>query len=427
MRCCREILGAALCLLPGSALFLAMMPAFGQVSPEEIRGSRAKADEQRYLPQLQSLHQAIAAARFPFPFRLARYPNAKPGRRQTLDPNGIEFIDFQHRVVLKVSGVYQAAFDPTQLSENERASRALQDVVAPILRLVTQQIPPNVDSDGVGFEVVYHTRDANRAYDYEGEEVLTVVVSRNDAFAYASATGDTERQQVLNRSDIFVDGREFGLALGKRDPLDLQVIERSVPRQAKKESSSLQAVTAPAAIVSEAAGYPDDTVAHAKTVSKAAPTSADVMRLQAQFKAQLNLFAKEDGAKLHLVESAVPSFEIYGDQIVLHLTMQNTLPFEKGTTSIYRRAAQSFDLFLAPELKELSLALPAGAEYDAVEFSVLNHLGVEETASEVIDYICPVHSMRSFVDRKSTSQDLINQSVVLVNGMRISLNLQLVE
>ncbi len=427
MRCCREFLGAALCLLTGSALLFAMMPAFGQVNPEEIRGSRAKADEQKYLPQLQSLHQAIAAARFPFPYRLARYPNAKLGRRQTLDSNGIEFVDFQHRVVLKVSGVYQAAFDPTQLSENERASRTLQDAVTPILRLVTQQIPPNVDSDGIGFEVVYHTRDANRAYDYEGEEVLTVVFSRDDAFAYASATGDTERQQVLNRSDVFVDGREFGLALGKRDSLDLQVIERSVPRQAEKESSSLQAITAPAAIVSEASGYPADAVTHAKAASKAAPTSADVMRLQAQFKTQLNAFAKEDGAKLHLVERSVPSFEIYGDQIVLHLTMQNTLSFEKGTTSIYRRAAQSFDLFLAPELMDLSLALPAGAEYDAVEFSVLNHLGVEETASETIDYICPVHSMRSFADRKSTSQDLINQSVVLVNGMRISLNLQLVE
>jgi hypothetical protein len=35
--------------------------------------------------------------------------------------------------------------------------------------------------------------------------------------------------------------------------------------------------------------------------------------------------------------------------------------------------------------------------------------------------------MRSFVDDEITSQDLINQSIVLVNGVRIALNLQLVE
>ncbi len=104
--------------------------------------------------------------------------------------------------------------------------------------------------------------------------------------------------------------------------------------------------------------------------------------------------------------------------------MQNTLSFERQT-SIYKRAAQSFDLFLAPELKGISKTVPEDASVNALRFSVLNQLGTGK--DETIEYICPMDSMRSFVEDKITTQDLINKSTVLVNGVRIGLDLQLVE
>lgn len=394
--------------------------AFGQVSPGEILNPGLKADEAHYLPQLQSLQQSIAATKFPFPFRLARYVNAKPGQRAASDSNGIEFVYFEGRKVLKISGIYKAAFNATKLSRNERASRTLQDVVVPILQLVRQQIPANVDCDGIGFEIVYNTRDANKVYDYEGEEILAVVFDRKDAFAYLNASGNSERQDILNRSDIFVDGKDFGLAPGQRSPLNVQALERSVPRQARESSTST--------LVSvSAAATPAVSAAPSKPASKSPSTSTVAMRLQAQFQAQLNAMVQEDGAKFHLVESAPPSFEMYGDQTVLHFTIRNTLSFEGSTTSIYKRAAQSLDLFLAPELKGMLKTLPANTEYGALDFSVLNRLGAGKIHSETVDYICPLSSIRSFVENKITSQDLIDQSIVLVNGVRITLNLQLVE
>ena len=71
--------------------------------------------------------------------------------------------------------------------------------------------------------------------------------------------------------------------------------------------------------------------------------------------------------------------------------------------------------------------LPGNAEIDALDFSVLNRLGAEKSSSEAVEFICPLKSVRSFVDDEITGQDLINQGVVLVNGVRIALNLQLVE
>ncbi len=400
--------------------------AFGQVAPDGILNPRLKADETRYLPQLQSLQQSIAATKFPYPFKLARYLNAKPGQRAASDRNGIEFVYFEGREILKISGIYKTAFSATQLSKNERASRTFQDVVVPILRLVTQQVPANIDCDGIGFEIVYDTRDANNAYDYEGQEVLTAVFDWKDAFAYLSTSGNTQRQEILNRSDIFVDGKDFGLALGLKAPLNVQSLERSVPRQERTQPSSVSE-----SAVSTSGGTTPAVVA-SPVVSKSKsdlkpPTTANAMQLQAQFQAQLDAMLKADGTRFHLMESAPPVFESHGGRTVLHLTMQNTLSFESGTSSIYKRAAQTFDLFLAPELKGLLKELPANAEYDSLDFSVRNRLGTEKSPSETVDYICPLNSIHSFVENKITSQDVINQSVVLVNGVRIALNLQLVE
>ena len=58
---------------------------------------------------------------------------------------------------------------------------------------------------------------------------------------------------------------------------------------------------------------------------------------------------------------------------------------------------------------------------------MLNHSGAEQSTNETIDYICPLASLYAFVSNRITSQDLIDQSVVLVNGVRIAVNLQLVE
>lgn len=426
MRYTGTVLSAACGLLSGVMLLVASTTAIGQVSPAEILNPRSKAAEQKYLPQLQSLQKSIAEAGFPFSFRLARYLNAKAGQRAALDSNGLEFVYFQHHVVLKISGIYKAAFNSLELTENERTSRTFQDVATPVLRLVAQHLPQSVECDGIGFEIVFNTRDANSAYDYEGQEVLTAVFSREDAFNYANAPDDAERQLILNRSDIFVNSKEFGLALGQRDPLNVQALERSVPRQAV-ESTSMSPSTGRVVLVSENAVSPSISAAKPKPVPASVSTSTDAMLLRAEIQAQLDGIVNEDGAKFHLLESVAPAIESKVEHTLLHFTMRNTLPFERSTTSIYKRAAQSFDLFLAPELRDLSKKLPETGGYDGLELSVVNDLGAGNASSETIDYICPLNSVHSFIENKITSQDLINQSIVLVNGVRIALNLQLVE
>jgi hypothetical protein len=386
-------------LLVGAALLAAVTSAFGQVSPTEVVNPRARADEQKYLPQLVSLQQSIGSSDFPFTFRLARYLDAKPGQRAALDSNGIEFVSFQQRVVLKISGFYRVSYDSVQLSRNARAGQVMQEAILPILRLVAKHIPLSNDYDGIGFEVLYDARDTRSSYDFEGHEVLTAVFTPEHARALANAKTDAERQEIINDSDIYVNAKPFGLELGQQDPLNLEAIKPPVPEKTEDWSSSVSDSLRRAVADTE----PTLTPAVSRTPASV-PTSMDRGALTV------------DGA---------PSPETDGDQKLLHFTMQNTLSFEKAESSIYKRAAQSFDLFLAPELKGISKQLPTDASFDALHFSVLNNLGAEK--NETIEYICPMDSMRAFVENKITSQDLINKSMVLVNGVRIGLTLQLVE
>jgi hypothetical protein len=427
MRFKGQTVSAAHLLLVGSILVAPAKWSFAQVSPTEVVNPRAKADEQKYLPQLVSLQRAIGSADFPFTFRLARYLDAKPGQRAALDSNGIEFVYFQQHVVLKVSGFYRVAFDSIHLNQNARASQTFEQAVMPILRLIAQQIPKTYDYDGIGFEILYDARDKGGPYDYEGHEVLTAVFSRDDAFALANAATTADRQEVLNRSNVFVNGKEFGLALGQTDPLDVQALQRSLPRQDQQWSSSTSDSTTRAIGSSEPTITPAVSRTRPNEVPKSAIVSEDAALLRAQMQMQAAVVDTQEGTKPHLEQVSAPAIETGGEQRLLRLTLPNTLPFERNTSSIYKRAAQSFDLFLAPELKDISRKLPSDAQYDAVAFSVLNHFGNDKDPAETIEFICPMDSMRSFVENKITSQDLINKSMVLVNGVRIGVDLERVE
>lgn len=438
-------------LLVVAAVLLMRGSTLAQVSPAEILNPRLKAAETRYLPQLESLHQSIAATKFPFPFALSRFLQSEPSKQTSFDSRGIEFVYFQNRVILKVSGIYSAAYNADQLTQNEHASKTFRDVIIPILHLVAEQIPRDVDCDDIGFEIVYHAHTSSKNYDYEGKEVLAAVLDRADAFALVSAP-EREQQDILNRSRIFVNGKDFGLALNQLDPFDVQALARSVPGRTAASAppgvgATTSSVTNPPAASAVPAGVAVDKMARAApasvtispaaarpiaasssvTASQAAPTQADAERLQSQFQSQLDALVKSNGTDFHFVDYAPPSFAVYHNQIVLQFTLRDPVQFQTSSSSIYKRAAQSFDLFLAPRLKALMQKLPSSDEIEAIDFSVLHHLGGDKESSEAAEFICSVKALRSFTADEITSQDLINQSVVLVNGIRITLNLQAVE
>jgi hypothetical protein len=413
-----------------AVILLAAGSAFAQVSPLEISNPKLRFAEQEYLPQLQYLQHTIGETQFPLPFVLTRYVGLDPARQASMDPRGLEFVYFQNRILLKTSGFYTAAFNSDQLSQNERASRTFQEVVVPILGLVGNQLSLDMKCDGVGFEIAYHVRAARKSSDFEGREILAVVFDRADAIAFASASGNEQRQAILNRSGVYVDAKPFRLALGQKDPLNEQTFAEAGSAMPAPPASAVgvrESMPSPRFMPASTsnASHPA-TAADSNSAGSPPRSAADVDRLQAQYQPQLDVLQKENGAQFHLVDYAPPSFALYHKQMVLQLTLRNPAAFEKSTGSIYKRAARTFDLFLAPELKVLVPKLPAD-QVEQLDFSILNNLGNEKDGSEAVEFICPLKSIQSFVEDGITSQELIDLSVVLVNGVRINLHLELVE
>lgn len=415
---CKISVMVAFCALVSSAA--------GQVLPGEIANYRARAAESKYLPQLETLQHEIGEASFPHPFQLARYVNAKSGRA-AMDRDGIEFVNFQHRIVLKVSGIYKVAFDAGLRSENQRVSQTLEGAGGPLLRMATEAVPAGDDYDGIGLEIVYDTHDSNSAYSFEGREALSVVFSRADAVAFANATSEDARQAILNRSDLYVSGKPFGVALGQRNPVEPGSSEDQAMHGTLKSADSAVLIRASAAL--RAASNGDVFAAPMRTdLTGSAAKHEDPEVLQAKIEPANAAIVKDaHGGRLSVESGKALSLERSGDQVLMRVSLQNSMAFNGASSSIYKRAAQSFDLFLAPDLRSILKTVPADAKFEAFEFSVVNQVANGVTPSETIEYICPANSTRAFVENKITSQDLINQSTVLVNGVRIGLNLAAVE
>jgi hypothetical protein len=431
---------AAACLPPA---------ACAQVSPSEILNPDLKALEETYFQQLKAVNQSIVKVKFPFSFYLSRFVGLDPEKQTEADSRGLEFVRFRDRVLLKVTGNYNAAYDTLRLTQNERAAKTFNTVVLPVLNSVTTGFPEDVACDGIGFEISHHTRTKERSYDYEGKEILVVVLDRDDAWALSRATTDAQRQDIVNRSKVFVNGTELGLSLTERDPLNVQALPRSVPAKPDATSTARSSALVPRSAFKSLSQSPASSSAPLSPVAASAGanapvpepkaeepapappplTQADADRLGEKCQTQLVALAKTGAAKFHFVDYAPPAFVVFHNQLALQMTLRNSLEFGAAKSSIYKRAAQSFDLFLAPQLKDLSEQVPANIEFQLFDFSVLNKLapGPKGAASEAVEFICPRAALRQFVNAEITNQQLLDQSIILVNGVRIALNLQLVE
>lgn len=422
-----------------------------QVSPSEITNHRLKSAEQAHFQQLIDFNRAISHTRFPFSFVLSRYIGRDPKQQVGADQRGLEFVHFNDRVVLKISGDYDAAFNARVLTQNQRAGQVVESVVVPILQLLPRYFPQPVQFDGVGLEISYHVRTDSSSYSYEGREVLTVVFNKADAYRFAGLRSDSERQEILDDSEIYVDGNDFGLMLGQRDPVPVDQSEKDARRAHVQSAGPPTMPVIPSAGEARLPGVEQDMATGVEAATSARPspsqaprskslavravltgtapaTQADAEALQTKLQSQLGALDREGRAHDHFVDYAPSSFVIFHKRIYLQMTLRNPAVFDPNATSIYKRAARSFDLFLAPKLKSLLAKVPQDPSITGLDITVLTEFAAHAaSSSEAIEYIFPLAPLTSFTGAEITNQDLINQSIVLVNGVRIALNLQQVE
>jgi len=415
-----------------------LLPA--QVSPNEILNPQLKTAEKTYLKKLVAVNTEVAAFKFPFSFSLCRYAGVDPQHRQAIDKRGLEFVWFHDRIILKVTGNYNAAFNADQLTANQRSSRVFKEVILPILQILPNYFAPMESFDAFGFEISYHTRTGSGSYVFEGKEILVIVLDKADLFRFVKSQSEADRQEILNLSEIYLNGKDFGLALDQRDPFNLEALDRprrgrgpvatgnAVLASSSEPSSPSQNLQSAQVIQPPVIQRAESTARVETAVTNTSVSPASLEHLQAKYQTELDQLNKEGLTHHHFVQYAPPSFGIFRSQIFLQISLRNPAGFARETTSIYKRAAQSFDLFLAPQMKSILSKIPDSSDFEGLEITILNELIPKSpSSSEAIEFICPIKPLRQFANAEITNQELINQSVVLVNEVRIALNLQIVE
>jgi hypothetical protein len=239
---------------------------------------------------------------------------------------------------------------------------------------------------------------------------------------------------------VFLGGEEYGLSLLDRDPMVVDSTARSKSTKIDATSTAGSSTSASRLIRSNpnllpsAGNSADAAVSSAPKVdlsqSRPAVTPADADKLQAQYQPQLDALSREGRAKFGFVDYDPPTFVVVSKQMVLQMTLRNTAKFDPEKSSIYKRAAQTFDLFVAPKMKDVLDLLPGDLPVDYYDFSVVNTLtpgSGGKKLSEAIEFLLPRNLAQKFANSDITNQELLDKGQVLVNGVRIALNLQAAE
>ena len=125
----------------------------------------------------------------------------------------------------------------------------------------------------------------------------------------------------------------------------------------------------------------------------------------------------------HFVSYAPPAFIEFHQAAWLQLSIVSTLDGVNGG-SRYKLAALAFDEHVSHLIRPLVGELPKDPGFDGVNISTTARAG---GASLSVEYFLPFTAMRCFARYDCTGQQLIDAGVILINGERAKLDLQIAE
>jgi hypothetical protein len=183
---------------------------------------------------------------------------------------------------------------------------------------------------------------------------------------------------------------------------------------------------AKASDLSEKPAGPSETPAKASEPADSSPASPK--DLQQAEQATLERMAKELDSQAHFVSYAPPAFIPFRNRPYLQLSLTTTLP-PAAAGSQYRLAALAFDQHVAHLIRPVIGYFKDRSDFEGIDFSTTVRLATAsgDGGSLAVEFVFPLKLLRSYADFDCTGQQLIDSGFVLINGERVSLNLQAAE
>jgi len=257
---------------------------------------------------------------------------------------------------------------------------------------------------------------------------------QSGALQLLGSRDENVQQAGLMQGQIFLNAQPINIWLNGEGPqpapgtdANLSFTERAQPpagTQVTQTGDGSSGQLAPGIVATPAAKPNDVAVAPARDTSPQA-----LATLQASNQEAMAKLVKELDPQAHFVAYAAQSFVAFRQGTYLELSLNTTLP-ESAVGSRYKLAAMAFDDHVAHLIRPTLAYFKEEAKFDGISFSTTVHLAGRSPAAaktEAVEFFFPFAALRCYEKYDCTGQQLIDTGVVLVNGERVALDLQVAE
>jgi hypothetical protein len=412
--------------------------AGAQVLPaNEIQDPQLRALQERNMDDLKQLGADILKLPTDYPFYLSRKLDLDEAKQKWADQRSIQFDRYKDNVVLKITGNYFAAYSGEKMNSDQRARQTFLQIIQPILQLAVTHFQKNSSVQAYAFEISHHVIGKVGGVAVERPENVVVIVPQAAAIRLVNAKDDTARQAAIMQGEVFVNAKPTTLWLSAEGP---QLAQETPPPP--DDPSSVAQAKDPSGVDAVHTGEQEiDRLSPAhvpvlKPVKPAEPpkpareTSPQALSsMQSAIKPILDGMVKELDPQAHFVSYASPNFIAFRNGVYLELSINTTLA-EPPTVSRYRLAALAFDDHVAHLIRPVIGYFKDDSQFDGLGFSSTLHLGAKPGAAanaQAVEFFFPFAALRCYERYDCTGQQLIDAGTVLINGERVSLDLQTAE
>jgi len=392
--------------------------------------------QKRYSPQLQQIAADAMSIHFPYHFYFNQMLDVDESRQKELPQGSVHFDRFNEQAVLEITGNYYAAYSAAALNANQRARQTFQDVVLPLLKVEVARVDRTIPFGAYAFEIAHHVRTKVMGIDTENPENLTLVFPRSIAERLVQAKDVEDQQAAVLDSEVYLNSEPLALWLvGDDAPADVK--DHYLAEYKPTAEPDLAQSRRHAQSISEPAAKPEDLVNPrllgqprfpARTLSRS--TQEDVspgrmVKLQTTYQNTLEHLVHDLNQQAGFVAYAPPVFVPFHQGAYLQLSISTDLAPAAGASQ-YRIAALAFDQHVSHLLRPVFKYFHDGPQFEGIDFSTTVHQEVQPN-TESVEFVVPFSALMCYDKFDCSGQELINRSIVLVNGERVTLDLQRAE
>jgi hypothetical protein len=373
------------------------------VSPPEIRDPELRELQQKHFAELKAVAVAIASHQFPYRFYFSRTLDLNEEQQKTRDQRSIQFAKYGHQTVVEILGNYYAAYSDESMKKEERARRTFEDVMLPMLRAMLQAGVPQLSDEpqlqGFALEISHHVRKKVLGVSAEHAENVVLVIPKAAALRLVAAPDEATQAIALEEGSLFING-EAATIWGRMT---------AGPPAAPAPAPIVPPVVAPIVVAP---------VVVAPAVSAPEPTADALKVLRTSYQETLDQLVRELDQTAHFVGYAPPVFVNFHKGIYLQLSITTTIEAPQPA-SRYRAAALAFDEHIAHLIRPV-----LGCFKDAPKFAGIDFSTTVKPAGQAVEYIFDMPSLRCYQQFDCTGQQIVNSGFVLINGERVTLDLE---